>query len=87
MEFCKKSKPTIKMRNSSKKEHINCDLFKIKTPGMIQFSVEKIPKPRCWVHLQKPSNQCHKIDVPVQENQLNCTRKVAEMDVAPARSS
>lgn len=41
MESCKKSKPTITMRNSSKKEHIYRSAIKIETPGKVQFSVKK----------------------------------------------
>ena len=41
MEFCRKSKPTIKMRKSSRNEHINNQSrSKLLTPGKVQFSVK-----------------------------------------------
>ena len=79
MEFCKRSKPTIKMRNRSKKEHINCNLFEIKTPGIIQFSVKENTKTQVLGTPAETKQSMTQIDVPIQENQLNCTRKVAEM--------
>jgi len=40
MEFCRKSNPTITMRKSSRKEHINEGSSKIVAPGQIQFSAK-----------------------------------------------